>query len=518
MKKVMFISAMMLIFGVKSVYAQEEANCGTLFVPQVYDGIFNDGGNLIIVEKNGKKGVINSEGKQIVPLEYDGVEVAHGKNDCGGLIEVHKINKNADSTHGEKRKYYGLYNSDGSVLIQCDKNDYESINIQSNKGYGYEGLAEVHVFEKLEIDSIYDMVFQKQANGIDNEIDYVLKSIKYTRLTKSGVLLENGTLNTSYDDYRIYGKGLITVRKNNKEGLLNKKGEIIIPVIYDDLKPYANNMVEVKLDGKGRGLLDVKGKKIVPIGRYKSLDVNPERVIVENSNRQKGVLSLNGEVVIPMGLYDRIYEESCKNGKNHYLSVEKGGKSGAASLNGKIFVPCGKYDSFKVLDNNLTIIEMNKKKGLINRTGIVVVPVGKYSDIRYEYGVLYYSQNGKYGILDKKGKQATLAIYDVIKPERHSDGIAKVRKGEKAGVIDCEGHVIMPLGDYIDGKLHDDVGMLKSNEGTVFFLKDGKILSNYGKYEEAEKKFGALRVLKVTANEGLFVSEKNTQKGIVKLW
>ncbi len=109
-------------------------------------------------------------------------------------------------------------------------------------------------------------------------------------------------------------------------------------------------------------------------------------------------------------------------------------------------------------------------------------------------------------------------IHEADTEVKKKELFAKVRKGEKAGVIDCEGHVIMPLGDYIDGKLHDDVGMLKSNEGTVFFLKDGKILSNYGKYEEAEKKFGALRVLKVTANEGLFVSEKNTQKGIVKLW
>jgi hypothetical protein len=132
--------------------------------------------------------------------------------------------------------------------------------------------------------------------------------------------------------------------------------------------------------------------------------------------------------------------------------------------------------------------------------------------------VLYYSQNGKYGVLDKKGKQATLAIYDEIEPKRHSEGIAFVKKREKAGVIDNEGHIIMPFEEYTNGRFYGDVGMLKKNESTVFFMKNGEILSDYGKYEDAVNKFGKLGVLKLDANEGLFVIESNAKMGVVKLW
>ena len=511
MKKVFVFAVVMLIMGAKSIYAQNEANDGILLVPQIYDNIDCNGGSLIIVEKNKKMGVVNSEGKLIIPPEFDDIEVSKGNNDCGGLIKVCNELKDADSKHGERTRNYGLYNSDGNALIQCDKNDYEAIYIQEN-GYGFEGIAKVWVFKELK-----KVILDYIDDGLDHSQE---DTVWYNRLTKSGVLLENGTLNTSYDDYQVVGKGLIVVGKDRKKGLMNKKGEIIIPIKYDDLDVCKNYMVRVEgngANGKGRGILDDKGNILIPIGKYKNMDIGMECLIVEN-NKQKGALSLKGVQVIPFGVYDKLYEKECEDNRNHYICVYKDGKIGAANCNGKVFIPCGKYDRYEVLDNNLALVSLNSKKGLINRNGIVIVPVGKYADIKYKYGVLYYSQNGKYGVLDKKGKQATLAIYDEIEPERHSDGIAYVKKSEKTGIIDCEGHIIMPLGDYISGRMYDDVGILKSNEGTVFFLKDGKILSNYGKFEEAEKKYGVLKVLKLNANEGLFVSEKNTQKGIVKLW
>ena len=135
MKKMFVFSVLMLIIGAKTVYAQNEARDSFLLVPQIYDNINCNGGSLIIVEKNKKKGVVNSEGKLIIPPEFDGIEVSKGNNDCGGLIIVCNELKDADSEHGERTRNYGLYNSDGNALIQCDKNDYEAIYIQEN---GYE--------------------------------------------------------------------------------------------------------------------------------------------------------------------------------------------------------------------------------------------------------------------------------------------------------------------------------------------------------------------------------------------
>jgi hypothetical protein len=256
---------------------------------------------------------------------------------------------------------------------------------------------------------------------------------------------------------------------------------------------------------------------IIPIGKYKYLKTERECFIVEN-NKQKGVLSLKGTQVIPMGIYDKLYEEDCADNINHYISVYKAGKVGAASLNGKIFIPCGKYERFEVINDNLTIVTLNKRKGIINRNGMVVVSIGKYADIDYKYGILYYSQNGKFGLLDKKGKQVTLAIYDRIEPLRKYEGTCLVNKGEKIALLDSEGHTLIPFGEYVGEKFYGDVGVLKNVRGTMFFLKDGKILSDFGKYEDAVKKYGDLEMLKLSADDGLFVTDKDGKKGVIKLW
>lgn len=511
MKKMFVFSVLMLIIGAKTVYAQNEARDSFLLVPQIYDNIYCDEGNMIIVEKNRKKGVLNSEGKIIVPPEYDGIELPNKGNNCGKLIMVY--NNRGKIKDGDRNRNYGLYNTNGEIVLSCDNSNYDRIYIQE-RSYGFEGLAEVSIFDKIKVDSLYEMV--DKAGGVD----YVFKGVNYRRLTNEGILLEDGILNTSYDSYKIQRFGIIKVEKNGKRGLIDKHGGVIVPVKYDDVDVYMNHLLRVEGDGVngyGRGVLDDKGNTVIPIGKYKQMDIGLECLIVEN-NKQKGALSLKGVQVIPMGAYEKLYEKDCEDGRNHYICVYKDEKKGAANCNGKVFIPCGKYDSFKVLDNNLALVSLNSRKGLINRNGIVVIPIGKYAKIDYDYGMLYYSQDGKYGVIGKNGKQATLAIYDYIKPERHSDGIALVKKDGKIGVVDCEGHIIMPLGDYIDVKFYGNVGMLKSNEGTIFFLKNGKKLINYGEFEDAENKYGRLNVLKLDANEGLFVIESNAKKGVVKLW
>lgn len=510
MKKII-IAAMMLMGFVGNVSAQNETDDdGVLIAPNIYDEIHIGNDNMIVVNKDNKYGVINSEGKLVVPLQFDGIGVAKINNNCGGLIRVSY--KSESKALGEKEFFSGLYNTEGKLVLSCD-NNFENISIQDGE-YGFEGLAEVDIFDKVRIDTIYK--FPENSKNLD---DLIIDRIEATRLTKSGVLLENGTILSSYEDYDIEYGGLIEVKKDRKHGVLNKKGEVIIPLKYNDIR-IKNKLIRVETpyNGKrGYGIFDDKGKIIVPIGKYESLDVNWECVIVEK-NKQKGAVSLKGVEIIPIGMYEKIYEKTCEDGRNHYISVYKGKNKGAVSCSGKLFIPCGKYSDFEVIDDNLSVVSVNDKKGIINKNGAIIIPVGKYNDIRFKYGVIYYSQNGKYGIIDKNGKQVTSAEFDEIRPERHSYGVASVKKDGKIGMVDSEGRLIMPLADYVDGKMFGEVGMLKNDKGTVFFKCDGSILADYGKYELAVKKYGDLQTLKLSPHDGLFVSVKNNKKGVVKLW
>ena len=195
---------------------------------------------------------------------------------------------------------------------------------------------------------------------------------------------------------------------------------------------------------------------------------------------------------------------------------------------GKVFVPIGKYERFRVLNQNNTLVELNKKQGLLDKNGTMIVPIGKYDDLRYRYGVLTYFHNGKWGVLDEKGNQATPAEYDKIKPARHSPGMALVAKDGKGGVINSEGKQIIPLGNYNDGSIMGKIGFLKSNEGTLLFSLDGNILAPVGKYEKFKQQYGDLKGYAINhwpvplnsldSEEGLYIVRSNGKSGIVKLW
>lgn len=517
MKKFIFITAMMLIVALE---AFSHNNDSLLVVPPIYESLDILDNGYIVVQNGGKEGCLNSKGEILIPIKYDFIKgPKFGTKNNQLFIAAVKKEEAPSGLVIENILYeYCLYNNAGEIIVPLRK--YGKISFPSfpiEPTYLAEVSVIVNVFDVAE-----DYIGTPPANW--------KPKIHRSYETKDGVLDNNLRLIASetYDDVEALTDKLLKVKKDGKVGLINSNGKVVVPIgINDDFdaklvnnydKQKCKYFIKARNSKKQYSVYNENGSLIVPAGKYKRIDVKSECIIVEN-NEQKGVLSLKGTPIIPVGLYSKIYEIASEDKRHLYIEVYKGDKMGAVSLNGKLFVPCGKYDSFKVLDDNLTLVTLNHKKGIINRNGDVVVPIGKYSDIKYEYGILYYSQYGpKYGIINKSGKQATLDTFDSIKPERRSFGVALVNKGGKIGLVDSEGHIIMPLEEYTDGRFYGDVGMLKKSEGTVFFLKNGKILSNYGKYEDAENKFGKLRVLKLDANEGLFVIESNAKKGLVKLW
>ena len=57
-----------------------------------------------------------------------------------------------------------------------------------------------------------------------------------------------------------FNNGLACVRKNNKYGYINKKNEIIIPIIYDSALPFIEKKAIVKKDGRSF-IINCKGKE-----------------------------------------------------------------------------------------------------------------------------------------------------------------------------------------------------------------------------------------------------------------
>lgn len=173
---------------------------------------FKNGG--AIVKRDEKYGLINREGKEVVPLgKYEDIS----QTSENGLFQVRR----------HKRK--GYINTDGKEVINPDNYKYVS---KFNNG----------------------MVCVK-SKGDEGQKGY---------LNKDGVeVIPLGI----YDWCRSFSDGLAAVSKNDKYGYINTKGKVVIDFVYDSAEEFAEGRAWVKKDGRTY-LIDTEGKEFAVEGGY----------------------------------------------------------------------------------------------------------------------------------------------------------------------------------------------------------------------------------------------------------
>lgn len=477
-------------------------------VPPIFDDVEIGADKLFIVTMGKKKGVVTSNEKEvtpIVPIEYDGIRLASVGEDLGGLILVWNNYKERDEIYTVS----GIYNKEGVLLHPVNITGLTTPHIDMG------GVIAIHTKE-----DIYDNLFEK-GRIVMEKGDY----------HKTAVFHKDGTIIDIYDSYsdmwyNNYVWRAAKVERNGdawgvvKRGVLYK-GNLIVPVEYDEVDISPKQTLIKVIKNKQCGVINEKGEYVVPLGKYGNLIFNETYIIVEKDGKN-GVLNSMGGEIVPIGMYSRCDIGQCElDEKQNYIEVESNGKKGVINDNGKVFVPIGKYEKFKVLNKNIAEVMSNGKVGIINNIGTLIVPIGKYDKLLYRYGVIIYTKNGKHGVLGKDGNEVTMAEYDNIEPQRHSIGMAVVRKDDKIGVINCDGKVIVPLGKYNDCRVNEEIGLAESDEGTMFFDRNGKILAPIGKLETCLKQYGINRLYPLNSNNskvGLFYFKKDDKYGIMKLW
>lgn len=91
-------------------------------------------------------------------------------------------------------------------------------------------------------------------------------------------------------------------------------------------------------------------------------------------------------------------------------------------------------------------------------------------DLMYEKSVLKYRKNGKYGIIDFKGKEITKPIYEEIDTLQFKEGELIVRKEDKYGVINIKGSTLVKAN-------YDKIEVDKFYEEENGYKKSGYIVS-----------------------------------------
>jgi hypothetical protein len=215
-------------------------------------------GNLFVVNKENKIGLINYNGKQTIPFLYDTLYNEHSVPRIPGFI-------------AKKDNFYGFISRENEI-IQPFK--YKYIYAVTNGNVVYvDKNNKVGIFHKdgkimipFEYDAIhstwYDYTYLEKEFPNTENIFIVEKNGKVGTVDDQN----NEIIPIIYDGlsgWVEYGPKAHFVKNNDKYGIISYKGEIILPIEYDYVELPQNGVIAVKKNGK-YGAVSWKNKEILP--------------------------------------------------------------------------------------------------------------------------------------------------------------------------------------------------------------------------------------------------------------
>ncbi|MEM6263322.1 MAG: WG repeat-containing protein [Bacteroidota bacterium] len=395
-----------------------------------------------IVSRNGKEGIIDVHGKEIVPAIYESVGTFKE-----GMVAVER------RENDESKSKWGFYGRDGMLKVpfmyDLARPFAEGLApVQLEGKWGYVNLeGELQIACKYNLASLFfggkAIVKLGDRNGI---------------IDTSG----NWTVDLpSFDTAEILTENMLAISHNKKWGVITLKGEMIIEPMYDSLR---------WIEGVGCMVKNVQGEDLMGEAIY-----------------QVGIITLDGQEVIPMryrSIGSPFYEgvapfEVSDPADPEYLNT----KFGLLHISGKVVCP-PVYDSATPLIDGISIVSIKKKGathphnpyrydevfGAINKNGDVVIPL-IYSSLRpifFENTLLIASMGPlksggymhlnretlaiknhadwpRYGMIDLRGSVIVPFDYGHIEPLENEYLLVRLAEYQKYGVISLSNQVIIPF-------------------------------------------------------------------------
>jgi len=106
------------------------------------------------------------------------------------------------------------------------------------------------------------------------------------------------------DDFK---NGIAIVQKNNKCGIIDKKGNQLSPLLYDHVDKFDNDQCGLARVSRAKkwGFINKTGKEIIPCIYQKANFFREGLALVTKENGTSGYLDAKGKVIIPFAEYIR---------------------------------------------------------------------------------------------------------------------------------------------------------------------------------------------------------------------
>ena len=355
--------------------------------------------NILKIKQNGKYGLIDLIGKELLPAEYDEITVLKGIENS---IIIKKDGK------------VGLVNNRGSVIVGTEYAEIKNLGNTYKEGYitvNQEGkYGVISTTKKQVLENQYEEIVQKSLGEY-----YLVKQEGKQKLidSKGNTLVENG-----FDDIKLATSNGVIFVKDNLYGEMNTSGEVTIEAKYQDLKE-ANIGTYIAKQNDKYGIIDQSQNINLSFDYagitynekakiYLAEDVEYKTSIIDDKFNVKvtGILS---EINI-----DKSYIRMRVDDEYKYYNLEGQEKSSSEILNG----------------NTLFLSKKDGKYGYVDKKGNVVINY-IYDDAteQNEYGYAAVKKNGLWGSIDKDGNEIIEPKYN-LENNLKIDFISKWHLGE----------------------------------------------------------------------------------------
>ena len=329
---------------------------GKEIAPIIYDNITTLKGveNSLIVEKDGKKGLINDKGSKIIDTEYSEIQ-SFGENYKNGYITVNSENK------------YGIIGFSGEKILD---NNYEKIeNIYGEKYFVIRENGKEQLIDKQGNKII--------TEGFDEIKQIANSGIVYTKQNKYGLkdFEGNTKIEPTYDNLKEINKDIFSATKDGKVGLIDQEQNEKLGFEYKDIQynekagiyiaddenynsKILNSNFETKITGilseinTDEGYLKIKQDENYKYYNFKFEEKNIQDILPKNKiyinkkNGKYGFIDNKGNQVV-----ECIYDDATELNKYGYAAVKKDGLWGAINSDGKVIIePTYKLDENLVID------------------------------------------------------------------------------------------------------------------------------------------------------------------------
>jgi len=337
--------------------------------------------DILKVQKDGKYGLIDIDGKEILSLDYENIETLKGLENSILVTKDGKV---------------GLVNKSGATIINTEYSKIQKFDEDYTKGY-----------ITINQENKYGLVSYAGSTILENNYEkiYAIYGENYFVISEKGkqvVINAKGekVLTDGFDKIKQINSDGVVFVKDKKYGFINYDKKVLIKPEYQDLQELNVGIFKAKKDNK-YGIIDIENKEKL---KFKYSDLYYEQsagfYVAEDEKYNSEILDTDLNVKLS-GIISEINKDS------GYMKLK---------IDDEYKYYNFKFEEKDIKDvlstNNLFVSKKDGKYGFVDKDGNVVVDyIYDEAQEQNKYGFAAVKKDNLWGAIDKEGKETISPKY-----------------------------------------------------------------------------------------------------------